>query len=194
MVYDGILLALVIGFLRGGSLKGFADIKFKMGWVFPALLLFQFFIFYFQNKIPWIGEISNFSFIAIYIIGLVFLWLNRHHSYFKFIFFGVLLNFIVMALNGGRMPVSYEAALLLDPYYLETTKNSLYAKHAIMSDSTVFSFLGDIIPLRPPYPREQIISIGDVIMNIGAFLSIQSIMVHKKESTKSETSLKEVNY
>ncbi|MBM7606300.1 hypothetical protein JOC75_004348 [Metabacillus crassostreae] len=187
MVYDGILLALVIGFLRGGSLKGFADITFKMGWVFPALLLFQFLIFSLQNKISWIGEISSFSFMAVYVIGLTFLWINRHHSHFKFIFFGVLLNFIVMLLNGGRMPVSYEAALLLDPYYLETTKDSLYAKHALMNDSTILSFLGDIIPLKAPYPREQIISIGDVIMNIGAFLSIQSIMVQKKKSINPET-------
>lgn len=187
MVYDGILLAIIIGFIRGGSLIRFADIQFKMGWVFPLLLLFQFFIFYFQNKIHWIGEISHFTFLAVYIIGLIFLWLNRHHSHFKFIFFGVLLNFIVMALNGGRMPVSYEAALLLDPYYLETTQNSLYAKHAIMTDKTLFSFLGDIIPLKAPYPREQIISVGDVIMNIGAFLSIQSIMLRKEKKSNPET-------
>ncbi|WP_226670464.1 DUF5317 domain-containing protein [Metabacillus litoralis] len=187
MVYDGILLALVIGFLRGGSLKGFGDIQFKMGWVFPALLLFQFFIFSFQNKIAWIGEISTFSFVAVYIIGLVFLWLNRHHAHFRLIFWGVLLNFIVILLNGGRMPVSHEAILLLDPSYFDTAKEGLYAKHAFMTDNTMFSFLGDIIPLRAPYPIEQVISIGDIIMNIGAFLSIQSIMLRKEESMYPQT-------
>ncbi|WP_175640232.1 DUF5317 domain-containing protein [Metabacillus schmidteae] len=182
MVYDGLLLAILIGFIRGGSLKRFGEITFKMGWVFPALLLFQFFIFYFQNKIEWIGEISHFSFMGVYVIGLIFLWINRFHAHFKFIFVGVLLNFIVMAVNGGRMPVSEEAALLLDPYYLDTLKNSLYAKHTLATDSTIFAFLGDIIPLRPPYPREQVISIGDVVMNIGGFLAIQAIMLDNKEN------------
>ncbi len=181
MVYDGLLVAILIGFIRGGSLKGFGEIRFKMGWVFPALLLFQLCIFYFQNKIEWVGEISQFSFIGVYVIGLIFLWINRFHAHFKFIFVGVLLNFIVMAVNGGRMPVSGEAALHLDPYYLETLKNSLYAKHTLVTDSTIFAFLGDIIPLKAPYPREQIISIGDVVMNIGGFLAIQAIMLRKKE-------------
>ncbi len=181
MVYDGLLLAVLVGFIRGGSLKGFGEIQFKMGWVFPALLLFQLCIFYFQNKIEWVGSISQVSFMAVYVIGLIFLWINRFHKHFMFIFMGVLLNFIVMAVNGGRMPVSAEAALHLDPYYLETMKNSLYAKHTLGTDSTIFTFLGDIIPLKAPYPREQIISIGDVVMNIGGFLAIQEIMLRKQE-------------
>lgn len=184
MVYDGLLIAILIGFIRGGSLKGFSEIRFKMGWVFPVLLLFQLCIFYFQNKIEFVGEISHLSFMAVYVIGLIFLWINRFHSHFKFIFAGVLLNFIVMAANGGRMPVSAEAALHLDPYYLETLKSSLYAKHTLVTDSTNVSFLGDIIPLKAPYPREQIISIGDVVMNIGGFLAIQAIMLRKKDNTK----------
>lgn len=181
MVYDGLLIAILVGFIRGGSLKGFAEIRFKMGWVFPMLLLFQLCIFYFQNKIEWVGGISQYSFMAVYVIGLIFLWINRFHAHFMFIFAGVLLNFIVMAVNGGRMPVSGEAALYLDPYYLETLKNSLYAKHTLATDTTIFPFLGDIIPLRAPYPREQVISIGDVVMNIGGFLAIQAIMLRNKE-------------
>jgi uncharacterized membrane protein YcgQ (UPF0703/DUF1980 family) len=181
MVFDGILLAIIIGFIRGGNFKRFADLTFKAGWIFPLLLLIQLGIFTFQNKIGWIGEFSNLSFMVIYVIGLTFLWLNRHHPNFKAIFVGVLLNFIVMAVNGGRMPVSMEAASVIDPQYLEATKNALYAKHTLVTESTKLAFLGDIIPLSAPYPREQAISIGDVVMNIGVFLFIQSVMVGKKD-------------
>jgi Family of unknown function (DUF5317) len=181
MVFDGILIAIIIGFIRGGSFKRFADIRFKMGWIFPLLLVIQLAIFYLQNKVEWVGEVSNLSFMAVYVIGLAFLWVNRHHPYFIWIFIGVLLNFIVMAINGGRMPVSMEAAAVIDPHYLEATKNALYAKHTLVTDSTKLAYLGDIIPLSAPYPREQAISIGDVVMNIGVFLFIQSVMVKKKD-------------
>jgi Family of unknown function (DUF5317) len=190
MVFDGILIAIIIGFIRGGSFKKFADIRFKMGWVFPVLLLLQLVIFYFQNKVGWVGQVSNLSFMFIYVVGLTFLWVNRHHPHFIAIFVGVLLNFIVMAINGGRMPVSMEAAAVIDPHYLEATKNALYAKHALVTESTKLALLGDIIPLSAPYPREQVISIGDIVMNIGVFLFIQSVMVRKKDKlVASKTTL-----
>ncbi|TMU83468.1 hypothetical protein FGG79_19875 [Bacillus sp. BHET2] len=190
MVFDGILIAILIGFIRGGSFKSFADIRFKMGWIFPVLLVFQLTIFYFQNKVEWVGEISNLSFMAVYVIGLTFLWVNRHHPHFIVIFTGVLLNFFVMAINGGRMPVSMDAAAVIDPQYLEATKNALYAKHTLVTESTKLAYLGDIIPLSAPYPREQAIRIGDVVMNIGVFLFIQSVMVKKKDKlVASKTSL-----
>ncbi|MGR3765916.1 DUF5317 domain-containing protein [Rossellomorea sp. NS-SX7] len=187
MVFDGILIAIIIGFIRGGSLKRFADLTFKQGWVFPLLLVFQITVFYFQNKIEWVGQISNLSFMAVYVVGLYFLWANRQHPQFITIFIGVLLNFIVMAVNGGRMPVSLEAASVIDPYYLEATKNALYAKHTLVTESTNLAFLGDIIPLSAPYPREQAISIGDVVMNIGVYLFIQSVMVRKKDKLLTTT-------
>ena len=190
MVFDGILIAIIIGFIRGGSFKRFADIRFRMGWIFPVLLFIQLTIFYFQNKVAWVGHISNLSFMAIYVVGLTFLWVNRHHTHFKTIFIGVCLNFIVMVINGGRMPVSMGAAAVIDPHYLEATKNALYAKHTIVTNSTKLAFLGDILPLSAPYPREQAISIGDVVMNIGVFLFIQSVMVYKKDKlVASRTSL-----
>jgi hypothetical protein len=185
MVYDGILLSILIALFRGGNLKGFSELKLKMGWVFPVLLLFQLSIFYFQNKIDWVGAYSNLAFMAIYVVGLIFLWINRNHSSFMIILIGVLLNFIVMVVNGGRMPVSEEAASMLDPNFVEALKSSLYAKHALITQNTILPFLGDIIPLSAPYPREQVISIGDVVMNIGAFLFIQHIMVEDKNSRKT---------
>lgn len=132
---------------------------------------------------------------AIYIVGMGFLYVNRAHPGFMIILIGVFLNFIVMFVNGGRMPVSAEAAAVLDPMYLDILKDQLYAKHTLLTESTKLGFLGDIIPLSSPYPKTQVISIGDVVMNIGGFKFIQYIMVHKKEAqaTTSVSKLKEVN-
>ncbi|MBB5325466.1 hypothetical protein HNQ34_002567 [Anoxybacillus tepidamans] len=184
MVYDGIILSLLIGFFRGGNLKGIAEMKLRGGWLFPILLVIEIFIFILQNKIEIVAKLSNGMFIAIYATGLVFLWLNRHQPGFMVIFAGVLLNFIVMVLNGGRMPVSVEAAQFLGREYIEALKAGVYGKHEAITSSTWLPFLGDIIPLSPPYPRQQVISIGDVVMNVGAFLFVQHLMVG---ATKDET-------
>lgn len=181
MVYDGIVIAIILALIRGGSFRGFADLRLKHGWIFPILLIVQLIIFSLQSKVPWIASMSEYAFIIVYIIGLYFLWINRQHTGFMVIFVGVLLNFIVMAANGGRMPVSLEAATILDPYFAQIIQDGVYAKHQLLTDTTWFGFLGDIIPITKPYPRDQVISIGDVVMNVGIFLFIQKLMLVKKE-------------
>jgi hypothetical protein len=187
MVFDGIIISLIVGFLRKGNLRALSHLKLKWGWVFPVLLLTQIFVFTFQNDIPFLGQASDSIYIVVYIVGLVFLFMNRHHKGFNLIWIGVFLNFIVMVVNGGRMPVSVEASAVLDPGYIQALKDGLYGKHAILTEATKLGFLGDIIPLSDPYPRTQIISIGDVIMNIGIFFFIQNLMV--KSSQTDETTL-----
>ncbi|WP_054957736.1 DUF5317 domain-containing protein [Paenibacillus dakarensis] len=187
MVFDGIILGLIVGFLRGGLRQGllqFSKIKLKGGWIFPLLLLLQFAIFRFQDNNQALAELSNYAFILIYIVGMVFLWMNRDLKGFPAILAGVFLNFLVMAVNGGRMPVSLQAASVLDPYYVDMLQsNTIITKHYLMDASTRLPFLGDIIPLSPPYPRNQAISIGDVIMNLGIFFYIVHLMTSSNEPT-----------
>lgn len=92
MVYDGILLSIVVGFFRGGSLKGLAHMKLRGGWLFPLLLAVQFVIFALQDKVAIVAKLSNILFLLVYVIGLLFLWINRSQPGFIVIFAGVLLN------------------------------------------------------------------------------------------------------
>ncbi|WP_042200322.1 DUF5317 domain-containing protein [Paenibacillus camerounensis] len=180
MVYDGIIIGFIAGLFRGGLKHGlvqFSNIRLKSGWIFPLLLVFQFLMFYMQERSSTVAAASGYIYIAVYVVGLIFLWLNRHNKGFWLIMIGVFLNFLVMLVNGGRMPVSYEAASVLDPIYLEMLKSGdAVTKHYLLDASTRLAFLGDIIPLSSPYPRTQAISIGDVVMNFGIFLFILHIM------------------
>ena len=185
LVFDGIILSFIVGLFRKGNLSGLSNLKLKWGWVFPLLLLLQIGIYFLQNKFEVVGNFSGYIFILVYILGLLFLYLNRNFPGFIVIFIGVFLNFLVMAINGGRMPVGLEAAAVLDPSYIDALKQGLYGKHMLLNETTKLGFLGDIIPLSPPYPRTQVISIGDVIMNIGIFLFVQHLMVgHLKKDKK----------
>ena len=187
MVFDGVLISLIVGFLRKGNLRGIAEVKLKAGLVFPILLVFQLSLYVLQMKFEFLMSISGYLFIIVYLIGLYFLWLNRHHHGFLLIFAGVFLNFIVMALNGGRMPVSMEASMVLDPQYIELLKNGVYAKHTLLTESTKLAFLGDVIPITNPYPKSQVVSIGDIFMNIGVFFFIQDLMLNYKRSSIAQT-------
>ncbi|MCC3377336.1 DUF5317 domain-containing protein [Cohnella sp. REN36] len=185
MVYDGIVIGLIIGLLRAGwhpGLVALSQIRIRGGWIFPALLAVQLLIFSIQDRVSFIGQYSGWMFMAVYIVGLYVLWLNRAEKGIWIIFIGVAMNFLVMLVNGGRMPVSLEAAsAVLDPVYTQMLKDGVgAAKHYALDDSTRLSFLGDIIPIAPPYPRTQVISIGDVVMNIGIFLYLQSVMLKNK--------------
>jgi hypothetical protein len=181
MVFEGIIISFIVGFIRKGNLRGLAQMKLRWGWVFPLLLVIQLIVFVLQNKIKFLGQVSGFIYIAVYVLGLLFLFMNRKNPGFIIILIGVFLNFFVMAINGGRMPVSIDAASVLEPGYVEALKQSLYAKHQMLTSSTNLGFLGDIIPLSDPYPRTQIISIGDVIMNIGIFVFIQYLMLNPQQ-------------
>ncbi|KAA9000973.1 hypothetical protein F4V43_14090 [Paenibacillus spiritus] len=192
MVYDGIALGLLVGLLRGGfrhGLRQFANLKIRGGLWFPLLLLLQFVVFELSDRSPAIAAASGSFFIAVYAAGLYILWLNRSNPGFLFIFAGVLLNFAVMAANGGKMPVSLDAASVLGPYYVDMLKSgTVVTKHFLMDRSTRLSFLGDIIPLSNPYPRTQVISIGDIVMNIGIFLYLQHLMVPGKKDDQDSKS------
>lgn len=192
MVFDGIIIGLIVGFLRGGIRNGllkFSQIKLKGGLIFPLLLIIQFAIFRFQDNNQALASASNYAFILIYIIGMIFLWMNRNQKGFTLVLLGVFLNFLVMAANGGRMPVSLQAASVLDPYYVDMLKsNAIISKHFLMDASTNLPFLGDIIPLSPPYPRTQAISIGDIVMNFGIFLYIVHLMTPSKNSSDAKHS------
>jgi membrane-bound ClpP family serine protease len=114
MVFDGIILSFIVGLLRKGNFRGLAQLKLKRGWMFPLLLAVQFVIFIFQNN-KILGQVSGIIYIIVYLLGLLFLFINRKNPGFVFILIGVFLNFLVMVLNGGRMPVSEHAASVLDP-------------------------------------------------------------------------------
>ncbi|GAB6928503.1 hypothetical protein JCM10914A_24860 [Paenibacillus sp. JCM 10914] len=189
MVFDGIILGFIVGLIRGGfqhGLQQFSRIRLKGGLIFPILLVLQLLIFRFQGDSEWLTAASGYIFLSIYVAGMIFLWLNRDQKGFRSILVGVFLNFLVMAVNGGRMPVSMNAAMVLDPIYIERLMDTTATtKHFLMDASTRLSLLGDIIPLSPPYPRTQVISIGDIIMNIGIFLYIVNLMTVGKNTSSS---------
>lgn len=187
MVFDGIVIGFIVGLIRTGWRNGLialSQIRIRGGWIFPVLLFIQLGLYFLHEKLQFIKDYNGYMFMMIYTVGLYVLWLNRKEKGFWWIFTGVAMNFIVMLVNGGKMPVSLDAITVLDPTYVEMLQDAgIVSKHFLLSDSTLLPFLGDIIPLTFPYPIRQVISIGDVIMNFGIFIYLLNIMLEYKLRT-----------
>ena len=78
---------------------------------------------------------------------------------------GVLMNFSVIALNGG-MPVLVGAAEAAAGCQGGTPAIAESYKHVLLDATTRLSFLADVIPIRM-FNQGQVVSLGDVFLAVG---------------------------
>ncbi len=91
-----------------------------------------------------------------------FVFRNAKIPGFVFMGVGMILNGLVMTLNGGKMPVLESLVDLLGLHVGD--------RHITVPYITWKSFLGDWIPVILPYGRKFVISVGDILVYIGVFL------------------------
>lgn len=99
--------------------------------------------------------------------------LNIKKHYMKLFLAGTLLNFTAIVSNGFKMPVYINESIqnsLATKQYLESGMDLI---HSLLTESTRFKYLCDIITLPPPYPFVKTVSIGDILLLCGIFLFIQ---------------------
>lgn len=190
MVFEVILLALIIGKLRGGEIRRLENLYIR-GWYLISLSFFiEIISLFIVTKIN--GEIStivenNFFYIHIfiYILLLAGLSMNYREIGFRITFLGSILNFLPIALNNGKMPVSIKALKNADLYnQLNLLSDNRIMTHTLSLEKTKVFFLGDIIPIPKPYLFPKIISIGDILISIGLFILIYNYMT-KRSNSKS---------
>jgi len=175
-----LLIAVALGLASGlirtrisGRTYQAVDIKF-IGVVFLAYLP-QFFVFYLpatRSRLPneWIPWIL----ISSQLLLLVFVWFNRKLPGFWLLGLGLLANFIVIALNGGMMPLLPEVAnQLVQPGsegMLQLGQRVGYGKDILLAkENTVLWFLGDVFLLPSFFNYPLAFSLGDILISTGAF-------------------------
>lgn len=185
MLVDFLVISIVIGLLRKGNLKSLSKIPLKK----LELIFISFIIRYLPlvlkgNLLETAARFNLIIVSASYLLLLYALTSNWHIKTMRLVTLGIFLNFVVIAINGGKMPVSIPA---LDIVGLDELKPLLfdpsYLYHTAINSATRLNFLGDIFPLPPPYPRPRVFSIGDLLMGIGIFLTIQDAMLKKSKAS-----------
>lgn len=181
LFFQVILISVIVALIRRGSIKRLADVNIRQFWLVfvPAALTFIGVMVRSHSTesvwIPatmWINILLNAAFFA-------FFWCNRQLPGMKWFLGGWALNFVVIAANAGKMPVSQWAATTAGAGKVEANM----VQHTLLTAITKLKFLADIIPApKPPLFTPQVASIGDVLMVIGLFVLVQVTMCPKKAS------------
>jgi hypothetical protein len=123
--------------------------------------------------------------ISTYVLLIICLLLNIRRLSMKIILIGIILNFIIIALNSGYMPVSL-GALGFAGYDISTiTSGILDTFHSVLNKDTLAPLLGDYIPIPEPYWFPQIWSIGDLFLIVGIFLFVQDLKPNSNSNAKN---------
>jgi len=157
----GILLALALG----GDIRRIADIRFRASWAVAAALATQAFLFSrLADHLPATG--SRPLHLASYGLLLWFVLRNRRTRPLWLMLVGVLLNAVVIAANGGRMPISAGAASAAG---ITVGANVDEAAHRLWP-------LGDVFALPRQLPLANTFSVGDICIGAGlaAFIIVAS--------------------
>lgn len=181
MIVEGLGTSLVVGKIRGGKFSNMKEAEIHKWYLIVLSFLLEFAAVLLSAKGYKIVSDNIFiiHFIS-YCLLLVGIFFNMKKLSFKLIFLGTLLNFIVIMLNGGQMPVSQEAMIkagIIED--LNALLNGEIITHTVIAKNTIFAFLGDVFVIPKPYPRPKVISLGDIFIAIGVFMYIQEIMVKK---------------
>lgn len=179
MFIEGLIFALIIGYILKGKIKNLENVDIKAVYLVFISFFIEFFIVMSIRKSFFnIGIFTYMLDFIMYALLVVFTYLNRKNKYIVFMGVGFLLNAIPIFLNGGAMPVSAKAAETAG-LTLDIGKEGLYT---LIDENTKLWFLGDVIPKT--FLRNFAISIGDIIAAVGLMLFIITGM--KKRTSEND--------
>jgi DHA3 family macrolide efflux protein-like MFS transporter len=174
----GILLGLLLGLRAGGRLENLANIQLRWPLLLIAAVLVRFGTEGLLNLDVGIVDQLRVPLLATgFVLLLIGLWINRGYPGLSIAFVGILLNGVVIVVNGGHMPIwatSLAAAGL-------TPQDVTSALHFVVPGEASDFFLralilGDIIPVPIPIVQ-NVASLGDLFLTAGlAFFLFASVV------------------
>ena len=181
-----LLLAVAIGLLAGALRARLNGRRLSAPplvglWLVPVAFLPQWLAFF--NTLSWLripDRAIPVSLVISQILLLIFVWANRGLPGFWALGLGLGLNLLVIALNGGWMPISPETLGRMYPERgidawvvgerLGTSKDIILA----VADTRLV-WLSDRFILPTWLPYRVAFSIGDVIITVGVYLLLWSL-------------------
>ncbi|HJQ76782.1 MAG TPA: DUF5317 domain-containing protein [Acidimicrobiia bacterium] len=159
-----IFVALAVAVIRGGRLVNLADIELRAWWLLFLALGLQVATRWLPDS-GWAEEAGVAMVLLSFLLLMVMVLLNRSKPGMWIAGLGVLMNFIVIALNGG-MPVLAGAAEVASGFTVSNPDLSGTFKHVPLDETSRLTFFADVIPLRLAGIGE-VISLGDIFLALG---------------------------
>jgi hypothetical protein len=173
VLLDAAVLTFIVGVVAGGRLGRLNELDLRAPGLFIAAAVVQIGVMVLGVRgTALVESVGGPAQIATYVLLLVGLWLNRHLWGVRVASVGVLLNFVVIAANGGSMPVDRELAVRAgNARLIEVLDSPTYRGHMPATERTRLRPLGDVVPLPMLVPRPRFFSpgsVGDVFITAGA--------------------------
>ena len=160
LVVTAILLLVTVP-LAGGRLSRLADIRPRAVWAVLLAAAIQVAI---TQDAGGSHALHAALHVSSYVLDAYFLFANRRLVGVPVVALGAALNVLAITANGGVMPASATALRISGIAARPGFDNSAVLAHSNLA------FLGDIIPVPGPWPIGNVLSIGDLIIFVGAFL------------------------
>jgi len=163
MLLDAAVVCLIIGRLAGGRFHRFARLPFRTPWLFVIGFVMQAAAFLLPvRSLPPVLHIASYLPLFAGLAANWRLWELRVAAV------GILLNFVVLTANGGKMPAS-EACLarMGGPSLVASARDGRNPRSVLMTERTRLAFLGDWLAVPVRYRGLNGFSPGDVILTIG---------------------------
>lgn len=176
-----VIAALPIGFLAGGSLSNIKYAGLRLAILPCAAFLLEASIgligkFVDAPPSEWLGKVVCME----YLLLTAFIWINHRMRGMDMLGAATLVNFIVIAANGFRMPVTpiiYEYPELY--HFVERIQTGDLPEYVLVDWNGPLWFLGDTLPLGT-----GLASIGDLMMALGVMTVIIDMMMTKPPRRK----------
>lgn len=179
-----VVVGIAVGLLRGGRLARLADLRLAHGWLVLAAVALQYPLVYnLVGSAAIIGVPLAYPMMAVsLVLVLAAVWANRRLPGVPLVGLGLLANLLVMACNGGWMPMTPEALGRLGHLSRLTPQGDVPkvwgAKNVMLARAeTRLWWLSDIFVVAAPFPVPGAFSIGDVLVALGLFWLLQQALV-----------------
>ncbi|WP_432662716.1 DUF5317 domain-containing protein [Wukongibacter baidiensis] len=186
MFLEAAILGVVIGLVRNGSIRNISVTKIR-GW-FLAIIAFvlQISTLIFRDM-SIVQSYGRYVYIASAVLIILTLAINLNKRGMWIILIGAILNFVVVIMNGNKMPISLDGLELAGlQNMIEGIKSGDITNYMAIDQVTNWTkHLGKYIVIPKPYPMAKVISIGDIFMSLGIILLVQGQMIKPYLITKS---------
>jgi hypothetical protein len=179
-----VVIGVVIGVVTGGSLAHISSVRIRYLLLLIAALLWQIAIFSpLLGTQEFVHRVGPYIYIGTLVATLFVMLANLHIPGMKLIALGAALNALVITANGGFMPAP-ESALrasgqlehVLQDERERADGSYVLTNSKIADDDTNLRFLGDVIAIPHQVPLANVISIGDIVIALGAIIAIVRVM------------------
>jgi len=168
MFLEAIIISVIIGFIRRGSLRGFKRLNKLTALLFVVGLVIQYMLGTLDqlaesNSLDLIMKYSKPIQILSYILIFIGIFTNIKFKSLWAVLVGYIFNFLSIATNNWIMP-------------------NLIGEEV---EGAKLAVLGKTIQFFEPYPFPKVLSLGDLIIAFGIFSLIQEIMLEKDSNSYS---------